>query len=183
MTASLGVSKRRQHPTRAAVPKEEYNRTHLEPVVNRGLMVVLIAALAASANAQVALSPAETAVANRVLDGEPAGERLRCTIERKDPSLDFEFRFTAGFTIECPLKVFEGRRSTVRTFVRVTPAGGTPVVLGGTGDLPAVPAEMAARTDPRKVNTDLQFSGTFTLGEGRSCVERSRGHPSSDRDS
>jgi hypothetical protein len=135
--------------------------------VRRGLIIVLGVALAISADAQVPLSPAETAEVNRVLDHPPAGERLRCTIERKDPSLDFEFRFTAGYTIECPLKVFEGRKSSVNMFVRVTPEGGAPVVLGGTTKLPAVPAEMAARTNPRKLNTNLELSGAFTLGEGK----------------
>ena len=117
------------------------------------------------------LSPAETAEVNRVLDHEPASERLGCSIERKDPSLDFEFRFTAGFTVECPLKVFEGRKSAVNMFVRVTPQGGVSVVLGGTRNLPAAPAEMAAGADPRKLNTDLEFSGAFTVGEGRYRVE------------
>ena len=56
-------------------------------------------ALALSARAQVPLSPAEAANVNRVLDHEPHGERLGCKIERKDPSLDFEFRFIAGFTV------------------------------------------------------------------------------------
>jgi hypothetical protein len=139
--------------------------------VHRGLIVALGVALAVSANAQVPLSPAETANVNRVLDHEPTGERLRCNIERKDPSLDFEFRFTAGYTVACPLKVFEGRKSFVNTFVRVTPEGGAPVVLGGATNLPAVPDEMAARTNPRKLNTNLELSGAFTLGEGRYRVE------------
>lgn len=132
---------------------------------------MLAAALAASANAQMPLSPAETAEVTRVLDREPTGERLRCTIERQDPSLDFEFRFTAGYTIECPLKAFEGRKSSVNAFVRVTPEGGTPVVLGGTRNLPAIPAEMETRTDPRKLNNNLELSGVFTLGEGRYRAE------------
>jgi hypothetical protein len=139
--------------------------------VHRWLIVVLGAALAVSANAQVPLSPAEAAEANRVLDHETAGERLGCSIERKDPSLDFEFRFTAGFTVQCPLKVFEGRKSSLNMFVRVTPEGGVPVVLGGTRKLPGVPAEMADVTNPRKLSTFLEFSGAFTVGEGRYRVE------------
>lgn len=139
--------------------------------MRRGLIVVLGAALAVSANAQVPLSPAETAEVNRVLDHPPSGEPLRCNIERKDPSLDFEFRFMAGYSVECPLKAFEGRKSSVNTFVRVTPEGGAPVVLGGTTKLPALPAEMAARTNPQKLNNKLELSGAFTLGEGKYLVE------------
>jgi hypothetical protein len=139
--------------------------------VYRSAIIVLSVALATSANAQVPLTPAETAEVNRVLDHDATGERLRCTIERKDPDLDFEFRFTAGYTVECSLKFFEGRKSSVNTFVRVTPEGGQPVVLGGTTNLPALPDEMAARTNLRKLNTNLELSGAFTLGEGRYVVE------------
>jgi hypothetical protein len=150
---------------------EEYNRAVWSHVVYRWLIIALSAALAASADAQVPLSLAETAEVNRVLDDEPAGDRLRCTIERKDPDLDFEFRFTAGYTIECPLKLFEGRKSFVNTFVRVTPEDGGPVLLGGSSNLPALPDEMAARTNLRKLNTNLELSGAFALGEGRYIVE------------
>jgi len=45
------------------------------------------------------VNPAEAAEVNRVLDQKPPRERLSCTIEREAPSLDFEFRFTAGFTL------------------------------------------------------------------------------------
>ena len=138
--------------------------------MRRWFMVVLGGALAVSANAQTPLSPTEAAEASRILDHESAGERLSCIIKRQDPSLDFEFRFTAGFTIECPLKAFEGRKSSVDTFVRVTPEGGGPVVLGGIWSLPAAPSDAAAG-DPRKLNTNLELSGAFTVGEGRYRVE------------
>jgi hypothetical protein len=139
--------------------------------MHRVLIVVLGAALAISAKAQVPLTHEQTAEANRALDHESAAERLRCTIKRGDPSLDFEFRFTAGYTIDCPLKVFEGRKSSLNSFVRVTPEGGAPVVLGKTANLPGVPAEMAAGTNPRKLNNDVEVSGAFSLGEGRYSVE------------
>ncbi len=139
--------------------------------MHRCLIVVLGCALAVSTNAQMPLGPAEAAEVNRVLDHESGGERLNCKIERKDPSLDFEFRFTSGFTVQCPLKVFEGRKSSLNMFVRVTPEGGAPVVLGGTRNLAGVPAEMADFTNPRKLSTLLEFSGAFTAGEGRYRVE------------
>ena len=150
---------------------EEYNRSVWNYAVHRRLMIVLGIALAVSANAQVPLTSAQTTEANRILDGAPAEERLRCTIQSRDPSLDFEFRFVAGYTIQCPLKMFGGRKSFVNTFVRVTPEGGTPVFLGETTSLPAVPSEMAARTNPRKMNSNIELSGAFTLGEGRYVIE------------
>jgi hypothetical protein len=136
---------------------------------------VLSGALAVSANAQMPLSPAEAAEVNCVLDHEPPSERLGCKIEREDPSLDFEFRFTAGFTVQCPLKVFEGRKSSVNMFVRVTPEGGAPVLLSGTRKLAGVPTEMADFTDRRTLSTLLEFSGAS--GTSTAC-DRTASRPS-----
>jgi hypothetical protein len=139
--------------------------------VYRWYIVVLAVALAVSANAQMPLSPSEAVDVNRVLDREPLGERLNCRIERRDPSLDFEFRFIAGFTVQCPLKAFEGRVGSLNMFVRVTPESGPPVVLGGTRKLAGVPAEMANFANPRKLSTLLEASGAFAVGEGHYRVE------------
>jgi hypothetical protein len=123
------------------------------------------------AAAQVLLSPEQTAEMNKVLDSASTGEALKCEIHSERPALDFQLRFTDGFSVSCPLRLFGGEKSSVNTFVRVTPKGGTPVLMGETTHLPAISPKMAAEIDPRKLNQEVEISGAFSVGEGRYRVE------------
>jgi hypothetical protein len=97
-------------------------------------------------------------------------EKLDCRIRPQHPFLDFAFRFEAGFMVECPAKIFGGEESRIASFVRITPAGSQPVVLGEGFTIPAASAEARKHNDIRKVNAYIELSGVFALGEGEYSV-------------
>lgn len=72
--------------------------------------------------------------------------------------------------VECPTRIFDGEETRVASFVRITPAGSQPVVLGEGFLIPAASAEARKRNDLRKVNAYIELSGVFALGEGEYSV-------------
>lgn len=135
------------------------------------LLIVFFSALAAlPAGAQTLVTPGDAQRVNQLIDRGAGPQRLNCSVKPLKPFLDFQFRFNAGFTIGCPLKLFAGKQSRLSTFIRVTPETGTPVLMEGADEIPALPADMAA-TDTRKLNQDIELSGEFSLGDGRYLVE------------
>ena len=140
---------------------------------NRWTLELLAFALcvAAPARAQSLLDPADRARATQLFHSSMHTVNLGCEIESKKPFLDFAFRFDAGYTVRCRLSAFEGKESTLYTFVRVTPQGGASVLLGGATKLPAISGEQAERTNMRKMKTPLELSGGFSIGEGAYLVE------------
>ena len=120
----------------------------------------------APAFAQLPLTPEAARQLEHVLAAGDNGEKLDCRIRPFRPFLDFGFRFEAGFMVECPAKIFEGKESRVGSFVRITPAKGEPVILGEGFTIPAMPPSAKKHSDLRKVNAYLEFSGVFALGEG-----------------
>lgn len=135
-------------------------------------MVVALCVLASiSAKAQTAVVPEDVEKVNRVLDSRTSEGRLRCTIQPVQPFLDFAFRFDAGYVFRCPLKEFEGKESILWSFVRITPEGRPPVLLGAGYRLPGVPAESRDPKNLKKLKRIIEGSGGFTTGEGRYRVE------------
>lgn len=138
--------------------------------MHRRFIVTLCAILTvASAKAQGPLTPEVAEKANQILNNRTAGTRLRCRIIPINPFVDFEFRLDAGFVVRCPLKEFEGKESVLYTFVRVTPEGSAPGLLGARYNLPAVPAKMLVNL--KKLKDEIEMSGGFMVGEGRYLVE------------
>jgi hypothetical protein len=133
-------------------------------------LAVLFFSLLASAGAQLPLSPEAARQFQHVLDEGVKGEKLDCRIRPQHPFLDFGFRFEAGFMVECPVKIFGGEESRVASFVRVTPVGRQPVVLGEGFTVPAASAEAMKHSDLRKANAYLELSGVFAVGEGEYSV-------------
>jgi hypothetical protein len=134
------------------------------------LMLLFCVLSAAPAEAQTLVAPGDKQRVNQLIDRGAGAQRLNCAVTPAKPFMDFQFRFNAGFTIGCPLKLFVGKKSRLSTYIRVTPDEGAPVLLSGANDIPAMPADMAA-TDPRKLNQDIELSGEFSLGDGRYLVE------------
>lgn len=145
-----------------------------------GLVVSL--ALSCSARAQIEVTASDAQLVNKVLDGHSIeGEPLRCEIKPQQPILDFAFRYDVGYVVRCPVKEFEGKASTVLTFVRVTPEGGGSKLFGEAYGLREMPADMRAHVDLKKLKAELDFSGGFSAGEGRYVVDLLVAHKESGR--
>ena len=128
--------------------------------------LLCLPALSVSGNAQSLVSASDTRLVNKYLDQQTlTGDPLHCEIKPMAPLLDFAFRFDIGYIVRCPLKEFEGKESTVLTFVRVVPEGGERTVLGEAYKLPAASDVMRSRTNIRKLK-EFDFSGGFSAGEG-----------------
>jgi hypothetical protein len=148
----------------------------------RLLGVALSLLLCSCAQAQIELTPSDAALVNKVLDARTVeGEPLRCEILPQKPILDFAFRYDSGYVVRCPIKEFEGKASTVLTFVRVTPEGGSRKIFGEAYGLREIPSDMRAHIDLHKVKAELELSGGFSAGEGRYVVEVLVAHKESGR--
>lgn len=148
----------------------------------RLLGLALSAVLCPCTHAQIEVTRSDAALVNKVLDAKTIeGEPLRCEIQPQKPILDFAFRYDAGYVVRCPIKEFEGKASTVLTFVRVTPEGGSRKIFGEAYGLGEIPAEMRARIDLHKLKAELELSGGFSAGEGRYVVDVLVAHKESGR--
>lgn len=98
---------------------------------------------------------------------------LKCGIDSSTPELDFDFRFVTGYFVHCRLSLFEGRKSTVSIYLKVTPQGGSPIILSSSHQLPEVPEEMLRSVggDIGKLKTEVGISGGFWLGPGEYSAE------------
>lgn len=121
----------------------------------------LILALAAStaAPAQRIVNPSRLGTVIAQLEGEPAGEQgVRCEVSAIKPSLNYSFRYQAGYTVTVPMNQYSGSGHWWRTLTRITPegGGGKPVYLISRLPLPPVP----------KTNVEVSVGGGYLLGEG-----------------
>jgi hypothetical protein len=122
---------------------------------------------------QVPLGPDASTKVGRMLDSLPAHDTLKCTIHDWKPFLDFTFRLDAGYFVRCPCpyEEFGGEEFRLATYTRVTPQGGSPMVFAELMAVPAVPPEMAAKTNLKRLHAELDMSGGFSMGEGEYQVE------------
>jgi hypothetical protein len=139
-------------------------------VIILGLAVLVSLELAAPLRCQELLPPVEQAAANRLFDQSSQTNLLNCSIEHEKPLLDFTFHFDAGFRISCPFREFGGRKTRMTILVRVTPEGGTPVVLGTIAVFRGLSANPSL-VYPGKAKVYYVVSGGFSVGEGRYRVE------------
>ncbi len=84
---------------------------------------------------------------------------LRCEVTPIKPSLNFGFRFQAGYVVRVPMYQYSGAGHGWAMVTRITPegAGQQPVYLASRVGLPPVP----------KTNIELEVGGGYLLGEGR----------------
>jgi hypothetical protein len=132
--------------------------------------MILWPALAVSSAAQLPLTPAEVKAVTPAFDASSANS-LKCSIEKWPPSLDFALRFQTGYVVHCRLGIFEGKKDLVRIFVRITPEGKAPMLLGAAYGLPAITPDMLATVNPKKLHQEIGMSGTFSVGQGDYSVE------------
>jgi hypothetical protein len=122
-------------------------------------------------SAQTQLAAEDQQRLDRILANQGNTERLACDISESHPFLDYTFRFAAGYLIDCPVRIFGGEAAAIFTYVRVTPERGVPVTLGDHFDIPAMPEDLRSRVNVRHVNTEIDFTGGFGVGEGRYTVD------------
>ncbi|HWF45630.1 MAG TPA: hypothetical protein VG168_01385 [Bryobacteraceae bacterium] len=134
-------------------------------------MSILLPVLLGFLRAQTPLTPEDHHRLNRVLVNEGKPDHLACDVIEAPPFLDYTFRFAAGYFIDCPVRIFGGEANTVFIYVRVTPDRGETVMLSDSFEIPPMPDDLRPRVNVRHVNTEIDFSGGFGVGEGRYTVE------------
>lgn len=114
--------------------------------------------LPACCDAQVAVGARRAAGLSRFFDPSPGETVLRCEVTPIRPSLNYSFRFQAGYRASVSSGQFEGKGHGFTALARVTPQveGAAPVYLLSIQRLPEVP----------KSNVELVFGGSYLVGEG-----------------
>lgn len=103
---------------------------------------------------------------NRLFYQPPHEQDLECRVQVFKPFLDFAFRFESGYTVQFPLRQFEGEANTLYTFLQITPEGGKTILLGETFGIPAMPAALRQKVNLKRFSDEGEVSGAFAMGEG-----------------
>ena len=102
------------------------------------LLFFLIAAT--PLRSQTLIDPSRARRAIRLLEPQPGEKPLRCEVTPIQPTLNFGFRFQAGYMVRVPMEQYLGPGHRWAIFTRVTPEeGGKPVYFGANLRLPEVP--------------------------------------------
>jgi hypothetical protein len=119
--------------------------------------------LASAGAAQVIVDPARYGSIVKALDRQEGEKPLRCEVTPIKPSLNFGFRFQAGYVVQVPMSQFSGPGHGWAMLTRITPEGGgqQPVYLASGVRLPPVP----------KTRVVAEVGGGYLLGEGRYDVK------------
>src|SRR5262249_3525888 len=113
------------------------------------------------AEAQAAVNPERLSPALRSFEPRPDDQPLSCSVDAIKPSLNFGFRFQAGYVVRVPMGQYRGKGHRWSILLRVAPEGGKPVYLLTRHLLPEVP----------KTNQEAEVGGGFLVGEGRYSVD------------
>src|SRR5262249_18753591 len=105
-----------------------------------GLAVLVCAG---AAQAQFLVNPAQLTPSMANFDRAPDEVRMKCTVTPARPTLNFSFRFQAGFRVSVPLEPYVGSPHVFAQLVRVTPAGAGPSYLSARMRMPKVPPTKA----------------------------------------
>ena len=124
--------------------------------MRRALILALAVCIAAPAQRMVNPNRVRGFVAQ--LEGGQAGERaLSCQVSPIKPSLNFSFRYQAGYMVTVPMNQYLGSGHGWAMLTRITPeGGGKPVYLISQVALPTVP----------KTKVEVRVGGGYLLGEG-----------------
>ena len=119
--------------------------------------------LASACAAQVIVDPARFGSVLKSLEPRADEKPLRCEVTPIRPSLNFGFRFQAGYVVRVPMSQFSGPGHGWAMLTRITPRGGgqQPVYLAGRVRLPSIPT----------TKVDVEVGGGYLLGEGRYDVK------------
>ena len=136
------------------------------------LCVVAGPASVLSACAQLPLT-ADDARKTTLLFDAPPSNSLKCVANSWSPTLDFTFRFVARYVVHCKLAQFEGNKSTVIIYLRVTPEKKPAFLLGSAFRIPELSPEMqkSSAQNFKKMKNEVGMSGVFGVGKGKYMVE------------
>jgi hypothetical protein len=123
----------------------------------RPLAIALL--LASACAAQVIVDPARFGSVVKALERQADEKPLRCEVTPIKPSLNFGFRFQAGYVAHVPMNQYSGPGHGWAMLTRITPESGgrQPVYLASRVGLPPIP----------KTKVDVEVGGGYLLGEGR----------------
>jgi hypothetical protein len=123
----------------------------------RSLAIALL--LATAGAAQNIVDPARFGNMLKALEPQADEKLLRCEVTPIKPSLNFGFRFQAGYVVRVPMNQYSGAGHGWLILTRITPEGGgqQPVYLAGRVRLPPIP----------KTRITFEVGGGYLLGEGR----------------
>ena len=115
--------------------------------------------LASTGAAQVIVDAARFGSTLKSLEPRAGEQTLRCDVTPIKPSLNFSFRFQAGYVVRVPMNQYSGTGHGWAMITSITPQGGgqKPVYLASRVRLPPIPET--------KVNVEV--GGGYLLGEGR----------------
>jgi hypothetical protein len=119
---------------------------------------LVAALLPACCCAQVIVSGRRAANFSRFFAAKPGEATVPCEVTPMRPSLNYSFRFQAGYRASISARHFQGKGHAWSVLARITPQaeGSEPVYLISVQRLPEVP----------KSKAELVFGGSFLLGEG-----------------
>jgi hypothetical protein len=118
---------------------------------------------ACACSAQSIVDPSALGPAVRLFERQAGDRPLECTVTPIKPTLNFSFRFQAGYVVRVPMRQYFGPGHRWLMAVRVTPEGGgrKPVYFAGRITLPDIPRN----------NAEVELGGGYLLGVGRYRVE------------
>ncbi|MEO8128987.1 MAG: hypothetical protein ABI822_17925 [Bryobacteraceae bacterium] len=128
------------------------------------ITLTLLLAFGTLAPGQVIVRPSRFPPAlKEALDHPELAKTLKCDVTVIKPTLNFSFRFQAGYIATVPLKQYSGRGHGWVLVTKITPEGpdAKPVHLVTAAGLPDIP----------KTNQQGEIGGGYLLGEGRYEVE------------
>jgi hypothetical protein len=127
--------------------------------------------LCVPARAQVGLASKDIPTANQIIDSGAQHKPLKCNVRTWNPFLDFNFRYETGFVIFSSFRQFAPGEKLI-AYLRVTPQGSAPVLLGETFDIPEHQLDAIRQLHPKELRKlQLTLSGAFSIGQGRYTVE------------
>jgi hypothetical protein len=162
----------RSHAFVAVESRWAAKRLQLRTIFNPVWTLVICAALAVSATAQLPLSDDDTRIIAPLFD-KHSRDSIKCVISLWQPAIDFAFRFVIGYDVRCPLRLFEGKKATIINYLRVTPRERAPSLFGSAYHLPEIAPETLRSMGGslHKLKDEFGMSGAFYVGEGDYSIE------------
>ena len=121
--------------------------------------------LAIPLTAQVLINTVRNPRIVATFEAAPNENSLRCEVFPIKPTLNYGFRFQAGYVVRIPLMLFSGDKNRLTILTRITPKNGKPRYFAQGMNLPPIPDNA-----PKK-DQIIETGGNMLLGEGQYQVD------------